>query len=67
MTINNIDNIFYDAEMSVKELIEYLKENYDENNRVTWFMQKTLLNRDFYKIYIDTDDYYTEEEEERRK
>ena len=55
MTIHNIDNIFYDAEMSVKEFIEYLKENYDENNRVTWFMQKTLPNRESYKIHIDTD------------
>ena len=65
MTIHNIDNTFYDAEMSVKELIKYLKENYDENNRVTWFMQKTLPNRDFHRIYIDSDDYYIEKEEER--
>lgn len=65
MTINNIHDTFYNAKMSVKELIEYLKENYDENNKVTWFMQKTLLNRDFHKIYIDIDDYYIEEEKER--
>lgn len=55
MTINNIRNTFYDAEMNMKEFIEYLKENYDENDRVTWFMQKTLLERDSYTLHIDTD------------